>query len=496
MRSSQKPREVVSIAMTFGQLPRKFFEMRMIHSLMHTPTHRGTSLFTVALIAFDFLSIFFTILVHYFIRIIAFGQASHHEDPGVLLLHTAVVGLLWILALAVAGVYNDEKSFLDIEHSKRTLKGLCFGIAVLMLLLYPFLSKEQLQFFAASLIVTAIIIFYGHIYLHHRLLFLKIRSGKRIIIYGAGTLGRTLFSIIGSSRHSLVPVAFLDDDPAKFGITFHSSGLMQKTSCTVLGSFNDLEEIALQRQAEELIIAISNIPEEKLHRIAALCKRLNLEMSFVPNLHGYSVYEIHATVLGDIPIVRFQPRPHAFYAFSKNCLDIICSLTLLTLLSPLLLVIALAVFLQDRRSPFFSHARTGLHGKSFQMYKFRTMHCTADPYAQTPSCSDDCRITRIGRILRKTSLDELPQLFNVLRGDMSLVGPRPEMPFITQTYTEEQRLRLRVKPGITGLWQISVDRHQAIHDNLEYDFYYIRNRSFFLDLTILLETIAFLFRGI
>jgi lipopolysaccharide/colanic/teichoic acid biosynthesis glycosyltransferase len=124
------------------------------------------------------------------------------------------------------------------------------------------------------------------------------------------------------------------------------------------------------------------------------------------------------------------------------------------------------------------------------------MFSDVESYAINPMSQDDPRITRVGRFLRKTSLDELPQLFNVIKGEMSLVGPRPEMPFIVATYNEIQRERLKILPGITGLWQLSGDRKKAIHENMDYDIYYIENMSFFLDVAILIETLIFAFRGI
>ena len=124
------------------------------------------------------------------------------------------------------------------------------------------------------------------------------------------------------------------------------------------------------------------------------------------------------------------------------------------------------------------------------------MYTDAKPYEMNPIDISDPRVTRVGRFLRKISLDELPQIINVIKGNMSLVGPRPEMPFIVEKYNEIQRERLKVTPGITGLWQLSGDRKKAIHENLDYDLYYIRNVSFFLDLAILIETVFFAFRGI
>jgi lipopolysaccharide/colanic/teichoic acid biosynthesis glycosyltransferase len=122
------------------------------------------------------------------------------------------------------------------------------------------------------------------------------------------------------------------------------------------------------------------------------------------------------------------------------------------------------------------------------MYKLRTMRSDVDAYAGAPRSRDDARITRVGRWLRETSADELPQLMNVIKGDMSLVGPRPEMPFIVAGYDEWQRRRLSVKPGITGLWQILGRKDLPMHENLQYDFYYIRNRSLALDISILIRT--------
>jgi lipopolysaccharide/colanic/teichoic acid biosynthesis glycosyltransferase len=124
------------------------------------------------------------------------------------------------------------------------------------------------------------------------------------------------------------------------------------------------------------------------------------------------------------------------------------------------------------------------------------MYADEPAYAINPTSKDDHRVTRVGRIIRRISFDELPQLLNVLKGDMSIVGPRPEMPFIVEQYEEFHRKRLKVMPGITGLWQLSGDRDKPIHENMDYDLYYIRNQSFSLDLAILIETLIFAFRGV
>ena len=190
------------------------------------------------------------------------------------------------------------------------------------------------------------------------------------------------------------------------------------------------------------------------------------------------------------------PKSRSSYDYSKRFVDLALSLALLLLTAPLLLFIALIIRITSSGPALFVQQRVGQNGKLFMLYKLRTMHTDAPPYAYSPKTSADPRITPFGQFLRRTSLDELPQLLNVIKGEMSLVGPRPEMPFIVEQYNWLQRQRLQVKPGITGLWQLSADRNFLMHENIEYDLYYIRNRNFSMDLAILLHTFVFAARGV
>lgn len=173
----------------------------------------------------------------------------------------------------------------------------------------------------------------------------------------------------------------------------------------------------------------------------------------------------------------------------QRILDITIAVPLLLLLAPLFFLIALAVRLDSPGPSFFIQQRVGKDGRRFSILKFRSMFVTAPQYELSPVCSSDPRITRIGRVLRRLSLDELPQLINVLVGDMALVGPRPEMPFLVERHPALHRQRLKAKPGITGLWQLSADRPRPIHENIHHDLDYIRNRGIFLDLAILVHTV-------
>ena len=175
---------------------------------------------------------------------------------------------------------------------------------------------------------------------------------------------------------------------------------------------------------------------------------------------------------------------------TKRLLDFVGASLGLILLSPVMLWCARRIARESPGPALFRQLRVGRNGVIFQIHKFRTMYTSVDQYAVAPHDAEDLRITPFGRWLRATSLDELPQLFDVLLGRMSLVSPRPEMPFIVDTYDAWQRRRLAVKPGITGLWQILGRKDLPMHENLQYDFYYIRNRSLGHDLSIMIRTIG------
>jgi lipopolysaccharide/colanic/teichoic acid biosynthesis glycosyltransferase len=179
----------------------------------------------------------------------------------------------------------------------------------------------------------------------------------------------------------------------------------------------------------------------------------------------------------------------------KRGMDVAGSCFLLMTLAPFLALTALLVKLDSKGPAIFRQTRIGKDGQSFVLWKFRSMWADAPPYERSPVSSSDPRLTRIGRVLRRLSIDELPQLINVLKGEMSLVGPRPEMPFIVEKYSPLERQRLRVKPGITGLWQISPARAVPIHENVEYDLFYIEHGSIFMDCSILLRTVTAVIRG-
>jgi lipopolysaccharide/colanic/teichoic acid biosynthesis glycosyltransferase len=185
-----------------------------------------------------------------------------------------------------------------------------------------------------------------------------------------------------------------------------------------------------------------------------------------------------------------------YFSALKRVCDFVGSAVFLIALFPLFILVATLIKLDSSGPVFFRHCRVGKNGKGFVLWKFRSMRMGVAKYATSPQNAEDVRLTRVGRLIRRLSIDELPQLINVLKGEMSLVGPRPEMPFIVESYRSAEHERLAVTPGITGLWQISPARAFPIHENLQYDLHYIRNQNFVLDCAIILRTIVAVIHGV
>jgi lipopolysaccharide/colanic/teichoic acid biosynthesis glycosyltransferase len=182
----------------------------------------------------------------------------------------------------------------------------------------------------------------------------------------------------------------------------------------------------------------------------------------------------------------------AVYSQVKQCLEPILALMLLSLLAPVFLIVVMVIKFDDGGPIFFRQLRMGAQGRLFELLKFRTMRADADPYHVKPRSGEAWKITRVGHFLRNHGLDELPQLLSVIRGDMQLIGPRPEMPQIAQRYTPRERLRLLVKPGITGYWQVCGPKNEPMHHNLDFDLHYLTHQGFGLDVWIVKETVKIL----
>ena len=274
----------------------------------------------------------------------------------------------------------------------------------------------------------------------------------------------------------------------------------------VLGPIDATERIVVNQRIDEVIFTL---PPQQHDRVARLSLRIQQPtmLHMAPSLLDLAFARTPVQTLGGVPLISLRESALTeSQQWFKRLFDITASVILLVALAPLMLVIALLIKFDSPGPVLFAQERIGEHGRRFRMLKFRSMYLEAEQRWQEVSqrdehghllhkSSDDPRVTRIGRKLRRGSLDELPQLINVLRGEMSLVGPRPEMPYIAAEYEPWQWQRLRVMPGMTGWWQVNGRSEKPMHLYTEEDLYYIQNYSFWLDLRILFKTVLIVWRG-
>jgi exopolysaccharide biosynthesis polyprenyl glycosylphosphotransferase len=290
-------------------------------------------------------------------------------------------------------------------------------------------------------------------------------------------------------------VGYTSDEPAK------------TTDILRLGTIDQTHTLVSAHQIDEVIFALPPQQHDRIAQISLHLLQQPVMVHMIPGVLDMTFARTPVETVGGIPLISLRESALSTpQRILKRIFDIAASSVLLIILSPIMLLIALLIKLESPGSVFFLQERIGEQGRRFKMIKFRSMYQDADrrwhEVARRDAngnlvhkSSDDPRVTRVGRKLRRTSLDELPQLINVLRGEMSLVGPRPEMPYIAAEYEPWQWQRFRVPPGITGWWQVNGRSDKPMHLHTEDDLYYIQNYSFWLDLRILLKTVVVVWQG-
>ncbi len=316
-------------------------------------------------------------------------------------------------------------------------------------------------------------------------------SQQRILVVGAGMLGRDIAMKLQDHRElGLQVVGFLDDDPGKQGSSFHGA--------PVLGTLQDVDRVLEADRVDQVYIALPLEAHKKMLRALERVRSECVEVKLVPDILQYATLKATLEDLDGTPVINLSQVPlQGWTSLIKRGMDLALSgagLFLLTFVIPVLPLIALAIWLEDRGSVLYRQERMGLDGRPFMIWKFRSMRIDAEgTTGPVWAIRDDERRTRLGSFLRRWSIDELPQLWNVLRGDMSLVGPRPERPTFVREFKHkvpQYMLRHRVKAGITGWAQVHGWRgNTSIKKRIQYDLYYIENWSLKLDLKILWMTL-------
>ena len=325
-----------------------------------------------------------------------------------------------------------------------------------------------------------------------RWVLLRIRQSnnnrQRILVVGAGALGREITQKLLDHRElGLEVVGFLDDDPGKLG----SSVL----GVPVVGTLRQAEEILAEARIDQVFIALPLEAHRKMLQMLELMARECVEVKLVPDILQYATLQATLEDVDGTPVINLSQVPlQGWNSLIKRTMDLAIAACALAVLLPFLPLVALAIWLEDRGPIFYRQERMGLDGKPFMILKFRSMRINAEASSGPVwAIKDDPRRTRIGTFLRHWSLDELPQIWNVLMGDMSIIGPRPERPTFVREFKHKiprYMLRHRVKAGITGWAQVHGWRgNTSIKKRIQYDLYYIQNWSLKLDFKILWMTV-------
>ena len=414
------------------------------------------------------------------------------------------LSLFFLLIFQYNGLYRVNILTTRAAHLSNFLKSLYYGslgIVIISLLMNPsgIVDSRYILFVFLLIVIPT---FYGFRIELVRILFTKLSMTsfkRKVLILGDGKAGKMLASqLMYENPIGLEIVGFIDDSK-KIGDEIVNDK-------KVIGHFDHIKGIIEQDKIDELIIAEDKRGEEDLLKLIDNCKRFNVSLKVTSELFDVVTKKLATEKYVDIPVVDVSPHyNNKLTHTSKRLMDILLSAIALIFVSPLMILIAAIIKLTSPGPMFFKQRRIGFYGKEFEIYKFRSMKIIegedeerkeqmlkflTDKSGEIKTkVVNDSRITWIGKLIRKTSLDELPQLFNVIKGDMSLVGPRPCLPYEYEHYPEWQKRRVSVLPGCTGVWQVWGRSAVSYKDSVVLDLYYINNMSPWFDLQLLFQTI-------
>jgi exopolysaccharide biosynthesis polyprenyl glycosylphosphotransferase len=429
------------------------------------------------------------------------------NDPVDFLSHVALLPFalaLWMFFLAVFGAYRSPRMTSLLQYAWSVTRAVAVGLASLLTILFLFkvqyVSRTVMVTFAATDLLALVGIRLGVVWYFHR----SLRRGeyfRKVLIVGSGTRARRLAeTLLRHSEWGISIVGHLDPDPTKVGD--------QVLQSSVLGTVGDISSVLKGNVIDEVILAVPRAMIPDVDKIAHACEEEGVKLCLMADVFDVHVARTRLVALGPIPLLTLEPvAQEEWKLLVKRLMDLAMTFLIIPLLLPLIGLIALAIKLDSPGPVFFTQDRVGLHKRRFRMLKFRTMVVGADKLLSTLEhlneakgpifkIANDPRITRVGRVLRRTSLDELPQILHVLTGEMSLVGPRPMSLRDVDLFDQGiQRKRFSVKPGLTCLWQVSGRSELPFSKWLELDLEYIERWSLGLDLEILFKTIPAVLSG-
>ncbi len=416
--------------------------------------------------------------------------------PGALF---AIFPVLWIGVLLLFSVYDGRQNLRWVDEFGSLILGsmlAAISMAGVLYFSYRDVSRFLFVFFVAMgfcfLLLWRVIVRFS--FRRKRLYGLRHRL---VLILGAGRVGRGLLKqIIGQPDVGIRILGYLDDDPAK-----------QARGLDILGSLEKTRELVIANHVDDVIVALPQSAFSRLNEVVSGLYDLPVRVWVIPDYFALTLHQASVEEFAGLPMLNLRaPAISEYQRMVKRGFDLVVTILAMPVLLPIFGLIAAAIKLDSPGPVFYRPKRMGENGRIFEMIKFRTMVENADALLhQVEMVNDegqmihkqrnDPRVTRVGKFLRRTSLDELPQLFNVLKGEMTLVGPRPEMPYLVEKYDLWQRKRFAVPQGMTGWWQIQGRSDRPMHLNTEDDLYYVQHYSLWLDLKILVKTAWVVVKG-
>jgi exopolysaccharide biosynthesis polyprenyl glycosylphosphotransferase len=406
--------------------------------------------------------------------------------------------VIWTLTLYFFSVYDGRRNLRIWKEIASLSGGSLLAMALMAGILYlSFRDISRLLFLSFVALAFILILTWRILYrIFFRFGILKGVQSRKLLIVGSGPSSAEIERAVLSYQNlGLTLIGFVDDTP-------DGAAPSQK----LIGPISSARHIVQEYRVDDVVITATLTDYAQLFRLISELSTLPVKIWIIPDYFKPAVFKTKIDEYAGIPMLDLRaPGLTDTQRVVKRSFDLFLTLLLSPIYLPLMGVTALLVYFDSPGPVLFRQVRAGENGRIFQVYKFRTMVANAEDFRHlvehTDSqghtlhkTQDDPRVTKIGRLLRRTSLDELPQFYNVLRGEMSLVGPRPELPDLVEKYELWQYKRFSVPPGMTGWWQIHGRSDRPLHLNTQDDLYYIDNYSIFLDITILIRTIGAVIR--
>jgi undecaprenyl-phosphate galactose phosphotransferase len=430
------------------------------------------------------------------------------------ILFFAFFSIFVLFAFQYQNLYKINLFLSIAEQITRLVYAICvsvIGFAVLSFFLKTTIIPESRLIIFYYFILAILFLSFSRIILFRGIFILvtkkKLYSEPALII-GSGTTAKMIAANISMDRRYALSLIGFVDNGLKIGKKLFQDKI-------VLGHIKNIRQLVKQYSIKEIIICTENATHDQLLRTYDICQGTRSRVKIASPLYGIISEKMFTEKYGDVAVIDVaQDEDNLTLRIVKRAFDLTLALVGFILLLPVFLAIAVAIRIDSSGPAFYSQVRVGKNGRQFKFYKFRSMLIGSDndtirtekaiEFIQNnkngkqkghTKIVDNSKITRVGRFIRKTSLDELPQLFNVIKGDMSLVGPRPCLPYEWVHYDEWHKRRLSATPGCTGVWQISGRSEVTFDDMVILDLYYIQNRSLLFDLEILFKTIPVMALG-